>query len=285
MRSAAYLTKSALKSLLRLGLSCPSCGGRPEKVIDRKYLVTTLRRCSGCRLLFRAPTTSAREYARIYQREYRSGITTTPPSSKGLENLQKTGFRGSGKDYGEWIELLFALGCRPGRRLLDFGCSWGYGSWQLSRAGFAVDGYELSRPRADYARRNLKVNIVDPFRLPDSSYDIFFSSHVIEHVPSVSDLLALAVRLLRPGGLFVAFTPNGDEARRRRDPAGYRRIWGYVHPQLIDADFLTGPGVPEPLLADSTPYSREEARDFSWAGKRLVKTDGSELFFAFRAEK
>lgn len=43
-----------------------------------------------------------------------------------------------------------------------------------------------------------------------STCDLFFSNHLLEHVPGPSDAIATARRLLKPGRLFVAITPNGS---------------------------------------------------------------------------
>ena len=144
----------------------------------------------------------------MYQTEYEEGFTTSLPSDAKLAALMQSGFRGHEKDYAPYVDVLGALGVEPGARLLDFGCSWGYGSYQLRRAGFDVEACEISAPRAAYGRDKLGVRIRDVAGLPDESFDIFFSAHVIEHVPSVSQLLELGLRVLRPGGLLVTFTPN-----------------------------------------------------------------------------
>ena len=153
MRSYSYLLLSAKKSLLGQGFACPSCGARDAKVVDRKWLVTSLRRCGSCRLLYRTPTTSEEENERIYQTTYREGFTTDLPSDAELKQLIETEFAASEKNYRPYIDVLEALGAASGSRLFDFGCSWGYGSWQLARHGYQTAAYEISKPRAQFAAR------------------------------------------------------------------------------------------------------------------------------------
>ena len=43
---------------------------------------------------------------------------------------------------------------------------------------------------------------------PDSSFDVLFSYHVLEHIPRPERALAEMKRILRPGGLFCIGTPN-----------------------------------------------------------------------------
>lgn len=284
MNKLEYLFRSALRSLVRRGRRCPSCGTPTSSVVDRKWLITSLRRCAACRLLFRVPTFSPGDNARFYQERFSSGSTTELPGDVVLRELLDSGFRNHPKNYGAYLRVLEALGAKPGGRLLDFGCSWGYGSWQLRAAGFRVEAYDISAPRAAYARDKLKIPVLpEPVFLP-GSYDIFFSSHVIEHVPSVSGMISAGLRALRPGGLFIAFTPNPSLDRPRSDGADFHRMWGYVHPQLLGREFIEALPFPS-LLALSSPYDLDCLRD--WDGRRRVirVLDGPEILLAIRSDR
>jgi 2-polyprenyl-3-methyl-5-hydroxy-6-metoxy-1,4-benzoquinol methylase len=165
-----------------------------------------------------------------------------------------------------------------GARLPDFGCSWGYGSWQLQRAGFRVTSFEISRPRCRYAREELHLDARDDLAEVAGPFDVFFSAHVLEHVPVVSEVIAMARRLLRPGGIFVAFTPNGSDGHRRRKPEAWMKIWGLVHPNLPDVVFYRKAFAKEQLLLASSPYDTAEI-SAQWEGTRngAAALDGDEL--------
>ena len=75
--------------------------------------------------------------------------------------LKQWNFSGTPRDINTWIGVLQFL--RPGGRVLDFGCSWGYGTYQLRQAGFDAVGFEVSRPRAKFGREKLGLNIIDSF--------------------------------------------------------------------------------------------------------------------------
>ena len=282
MRSIGYLTASGRKLICRQGLSCPSCGTVKSNIVDRKYLVTFLRRCSNCKLLFRAPTTTERENAKLYAQEYEEAFTTDLPKPEELREMLSRGFRDSERDYTAYVEVLKALGAGPGTTIYDFGCSWGYGSWQLAQAGFQVDSFDICAPRAEYGVKNLGIRLVPPESVRSGSYDIFFSAHVIEHVPSVSRMISFGLKCLRRQGLFVAFTPNACAERRAKDPRSFHSMWGFVHPQLIDWEFLSGPHVPEPVIADSSPYSIRELSSLSWTGRQALKLAGPELLIVMK---
>lgn len=142
-----YLIKCASLSMDPSRMICPSCGGKASTIVARKYFFTALRRCSNCKLLFRTPTTNAEENAAFYQKDYSQGFTTDVPSDSELEILKSTDFKGCAIDYSNYIAVLEALGVTTGQRILDFGCSWGYGSYQLQQHGFSVTAFEISEPR------------------------------------------------------------------------------------------------------------------------------------------
>lgn len=280
---ARYFAACLRKNLAGESSSCPSCGSAQSTNVDQKWVVTALRRCAKCQLLFRTPTSGRQESAEYYQEDYRQGFTTSIPNDVELAALLASGFQDHEKNYGVYLGVLEALGTRRGQRLLDFGCSWGYGAYQLQAYGFLVSGYEISRQRAAYAAERLGISMVDPALADPGSFDIVFSAHVIEHVPSVADFLATGLRLLKPGGLFVAFTPNGSREYRQVSPAGWRHSWGRDHPQLIDSEFLRA-RFPGGVLAASAPYDLGAIS--SWHGREQIflVLSGSELMFAVRKE-
>jgi SAM-dependent methyltransferase len=278
-----YFVTCASKLFTKERFCCPSCGSENATRISRKYLVTWLRRCSRCELLFRTPTTTGAENEAFYQESYRQGFTSDTPNEKVLRELVASGFAGSEKDYSNYIEVLATLGGKPGDRLLDFGCSWGYGSWQMRKQGYDVAAFEISKPRCRYAREKLGVDAHDNVEdLKGENWDIFFSAHVLEHVPAISDVFAYAQRKLRKGGLFLAFTPNGSNDYRNRQDASWDRLWGMVHPNFLDDRFYRK-AFPEVVLA-SDPYDLKAIGEL-WAGGKAaspLKLDGVELMAAVK---
>ncbi len=61
----------------------------------------------------------------------------------------------------------------------------------------------------------------------------------LSSVPNVLDVFEQARSSCGPGGLFVAFTPNGSEINRRVGPEDWHSRWGFVHPQLLDGAVLS----------------------------------------------
>lgn len=263
-----YLSTLIRKRLNGLDCVCPNCGSPQFERKDRKYIVSELRRCQDCRLMYRSPSDTVNENRQFYQQKYREGFTTETPSVTEFEQHKSNGFASASHNYRYFISILTALGLRSGSRVFDFGCSWGYGSWQFQDYGFDVLSYEISRPRATFAQSKLGVKMLE--ELPDykspselaNSFDCFFSSHVIEHVPQPVNVINLAKALLKPGGYFVAITPNGSEIFRRARPKNWHRMWGKVHPCQIDDEYWRHALAGQSLLLASSPISLGAIRSF-----------------------
>jgi len=263
---------------------CPNCGSRASENVDRKFLVTALRRCADCLLQFRVPTDDEAFNDRFYNRFYQQGMTTDLPSASELDHLKATGFAGTEKNYDKYIAILTAAGCGPGSRILDFGCSWGYGSWQLSQAGYMVKAYEISRQRAGYAGAKLGVDLIDDVAkfanglAEEDKFDCFFSAHVLEHVPSPSAVIGLSRALLKEDGLFIAATPNGSAMFRKVQPQAWRKYWGLVHPNFLDEVFYRAAFAERPICLVSSHVDLAAISAFL-AGSESVTGDltGGEL--------
>lgn len=235
-------------------------------------------------LLFRSPTTSAAEQAAYYQQDYRQGFTTDLPDEMTLRKYLDSGFRGTEKDYSPYLGVLEALGGNKGLSLFDLGCSWGYGSWQLKRHGLAVESFEVSTRRGEFARNKLGLRVHSALSQVTGSFDFFFSAHVLEHLPSVAETIEFGFRVLKPGGLFIAFTPNGSDALRIRQPEAWHRLWGQVHPNFLDDVYYRKAFAGKSFVLGSKPYDLARLADWSASGQGQIFLDlgGDELLVAAR---
>jgi hypothetical protein len=219
-------------------LTCPFCGGS-SLLVRRKVVVTQLRECGECALRFRVPKESAAKAQVFYDTEYRQGFTTDCPSDDALAPLMRSGFTGTARDYSPYIDVLRAVGIGPGATILDFGCSWGYGSWQLTRAGYRVLSYEISRPRATYASEKLGCNMLADPLMVSEPVDCLFAAHVLEHLALPQRFWTVAQRVLSAKGTVACFVPNGEpNLERLYGPVRYHMLWGQVHPLLLNGTAL-----------------------------------------------
>ncbi len=104
---------------------------------------------------------------------------------------------------------------KPGDRVLDCATGTGYGAAMLAKHCESVDAVDLSETAISYAREhyrvsNLRFQVGSAYQLPfgDSTFDLFCSIETIEHVDKPDQLVKEAIRVLKPGGLFVVSTPN-----------------------------------------------------------------------------
>ncbi|HUA00440.1 MAG TPA: class I SAM-dependent methyltransferase [Candidatus Aquilonibacter sp.] len=274
-QSVAYLRHSAWRRLARSDKACPACAALDTRFIKRKHLVTELRECQSCYLRFRWPKDSADEAHHFYQKDYSQGFTTDCPSDERLATLLATDFRSTEKDYSPYLRVLEALGLSAGSSILDFGCSWGYGSWQLSKKGFCVYSHEISAPRARYAAEKLQCNMIGSIEDLPRKVDCFFSAHVIEHLPNPNLLWEAALSALKPDGMIVVACPNGNPERENTIGFEYHRLWGKIHPLYITPKYALEAARRKRLrsLLYSTPYDFSEIA----AGQETASLAGDEL--------
>lgn len=254
-----FLIRSVRAYLYRQPNTCPYCGNSDTKRLQTKKIVLQLRKCSRCQLMFRYPKDDLEFNRYFYQRAYRQGFTTDAPSPAELEQLLATNFVDIEKCLAETIALLRRE--KSSGRLLDYGCSWGYGVYQFAAAGYDAMGFEISQPRASYGREHLGVKIVDSTnelnRIEAESFDVIFCSHVIEHLPDPRQAFADFRRLLSPSGVLFIYVPNCGGKLAREKGVGWGGMISEKHCLAIDAQFLAT-CLPEfgfdPVFA-SSPYT------------------------------
>ena len=106
------------------------------------------------------------------------------------------------------IDLLAAQ-LKLGSDVLEIGAGTGYQAKALSERGFKVVAIDL--PQAAYGRRRV-FPVADydgktlPF--PDRTFDIIFTSNVLEHVSSLDTLLGETRRVLKPNGYCIHAMPT-----------------------------------------------------------------------------
>ena len=99
--------------------------------------------------------------------------------------------------------------------LLEIGAGTGWQSKALSDAGYRVEAVDLPPDSeiSNHARsREWPIRDYDGAHLPfpDRSFDIIYSSNVLEHVIELDTLTAEMKRVLRPDGIALHLVPNGN---------------------------------------------------------------------------
>jgi 2-polyprenyl-3-methyl-5-hydroxy-6-metoxy-1,4-benzoquinol methylase len=99
-----------------------------------------------------------------------------------------------------------------GTNLLDIGCAQGFFLFTASKAGYTARGVEVSQDAAEYARCEFGLDVegkpFEELRFGEADFDVVTLWQVLEHVPYPLMMLKEVRRILKPGGLVVASTPN-----------------------------------------------------------------------------
>lgn len=145
------------------------------------------------------------------------------------------------------------LGPRLAGRVLEIGC--GDGSLARRLASLASDVVAID-PHAVSGRRDGVTFVCAAagrsFDIEGGPFDVVIAIHVLEHVPDLIETLSTVHRLLRPGGVLYAITPNADSAGLR--------VWGEAWWMLEDPThvrFLSAASVP--FLAAATGFTDSHA--------------------------
>lgn len=96
-----------------------------------------------------------------------------------------------------------------GARILEIGGGSGWQAAALARLGFSVESVDLE---SNPYRETLEwpIGIYDGVRLPfpDHSFDLVFSSNVLEHVENLDALLRDMARVVKPRGIGLHLMPT-----------------------------------------------------------------------------
>ena len=125
--------------------------------------------------------------------------------------------------FGEWFELNLEISNRywaefltrraPGRRLLECGGATGRlpvmlaaDGWDCTLVDITQEGPLLARARFQQAQHKGWFVRGDVFALPfpDESFDVVYSSGLLDVLQEIETAVREMTRVLRPGGLFVA---------------------------------------------------------------------------------
>jgi SAM-dependent methyltransferase len=107
------------------------------------------------------------------------------------------------------IEIAASFMKPAGARILEIGAGTGLQARLLADKGFAVSAIDI--PSSNYAARRVHpVLDYDGRRIPfaDASFDVVFSSNVLEHVSDLTGMHSEIRRVLAPGGYCVHVMPT-----------------------------------------------------------------------------
>jgi 2-polyprenyl-3-methyl-5-hydroxy-6-metoxy-1,4-benzoquinol methylase len=236
-----FARRMLLHRMRRQPRVCPYCGpSSPVSRMRRKKLIMDILQCGKCHLIFRWPLDTAAELDTHYETQFaEESPQVRLPKPSELRTLMKSDFATMfGPDLAHKIGILKAI--RPEGRVLDYGCSWGYTTHLMQKNGYEAVGFEVSKSRAEYARMNLGLTVIDSLAALDSvpagSFDVVFSNNVLEHLSSIGAALGSCARLLADDGIALHVLPNFSGRARR---SGEWIQWiGEDHPVAPTMEFF-----------------------------------------------
>ena len=192
-------------------VACAICGGRETAPIVDK-MGYRIGRCVQCGLVYanpRAPHEKilARYSSDYFWKEYLPSLGVVD----GRYDLAHFDLR-----HKAVLDLIAAR--TRGRRLLEVGCGAGFFLKAAERAGWQVEGIELSEEASRFAIERLQLPIrrerAETAPIQPGSFDAAGMFDVIEHLFDPASVLAAIARALTPGGTLAISTPNFDSLSR-----------------------------------------------------------------------
>ena len=132
-----------------------------------------------------------------------------------------------------------------GQRVLDLGCGDGRFSAALVGAGASVVGVDAAGEALRRAREQapeaefVQVGEGAPLPFADDSFDLAWCGETLEHVVDVALLLGEARRVLRPGAMLLATTPNHARLRVAGEALAGRPLERRLDPRADHLRFFT----------------------------------------------
>ncbi len=199
---------------------CVVCGSKEHSFFTRKN-GCSLYRCVSCRLLFVQPLPA--DSAAVYSDDYFSG------ARKGFGyvdyDADKEPMIPVFKKYLAMIDVFL-----PERgRILDVGAATGFFLTLAQKAGWQVEGVELSRYAVEIGRRkglSMHEGTLSDLVSPPESFRAITMFDLIEHLLDPAREISLAHRLLEKGGVLVVNTPDAGSLWARL----FGRRWHLIVP-------------------------------------------------------
>jgi 2-polyprenyl-3-methyl-5-hydroxy-6-metoxy-1,4-benzoquinol methylase len=180
----------------------------------------SLRKCSNktCGLVWLNPQPIETEIGKLYQNYYTHSneanlSPSTPSKSQSFQVWLYDLFASiiQIKRERKQFEQMYLADLKPGK-LLDVGCGNGDLLSKFRNLGWNVQGQDTDIKAKEFAEKNYNLTVhlgtLEQIDFVDNTFDAIIINHVIEHILDPIALLSECYRILNPGGILVAVTPN-----------------------------------------------------------------------------
>jgi SAM-dependent methyltransferase len=261
-------------------IACALCGGNETRILYIKFDYA-ISQCARCGLIYANPRPPHHKILLRYSSNYFWN-----------EYLPSLGVNGGEFDLAHFDSRYMAMltmieqaiGDRG--RLLEVGCGAGFFLKAAERAGWQVEGIELSEEASQFAIERLRLPIrrdrAEDAAIEAGTFDVATMFDVIEHLFDPRAVLTAIARALKPNGLLVISTPNIDAAsryvlgpswavlsplehvyyfsedtlRRLLEATGFSQVrfvrvfWMWGPQETLNFDYTHAPGSPRAKLAE-----------------------------------
>jgi len=189
-----------------VNVACNLCGSATSTPVLERHGLSVVR-CAKCGLVFVNPRPPPEQIRALYEAEeyfrkdphtvgYRDYFEDAPLHLRTFER-----------------EFCFLARVRPGQgALLDVGCAGGFSLKVARDRGWDVQGVEISRFAAEYARNTMGLSVfhgtLADARFADSSFDVVMAYSTLEHSQAPLAFLAEAARILKQDGTLILSVPD-----------------------------------------------------------------------------
>lgn len=220
---------------------CPYCLSRAYILMQRKRLIIEARKCQYCGLIYRWPVDLPQHHLSFYRKIYKKvEAPVAPPKNDVLQQLIQQKFRGSSWDKTHRLDFIRRLvECRG--TLLDFGCSWGYGTYQYAALGFKVIGLEIDGNRVNYGRLHLGLDLHSEWKEfgDQTCFDVILADHTLEHLNNLGETFDKFKKHSKVGTKLIIFVPNGSGVAARRLGVKWGQFIGESHSVTFTMDWFS----------------------------------------------
>ena len=192
-------------------VACPACGVPEHHAVHRRIDGLNVVACEKCGLYYVNPQPTQAALSRFYadgyfdgSHDFYSGRSYFTARSSALRDEAITG----------WHFVRQHCDVR-GKSVLDLGCASGELLTLARKHGAtAVRGLELDREAAEYGRKAYGVDIIhgtiEDCLTDTAAFDIITAFDVLEHVKRTLLAFERIARALKPDGVLLCVTPNGQ---------------------------------------------------------------------------
>lgn len=220
--------------------ACPYCSSCFYTFMQRKKLLIQARKCLYCGLIYRWPVDIPEDTFSFYKKIYKKvEAPVAPPANTVLQQLIQQKFKGSAWDKTHRLYFIRRLIEYRGK-LLDFGCSWGYGTYQYADLGFKVVGLEIDKERANFGRVHLGLDLYSDWKeFEDQTYfEVILADHTLEHLNNLRETFDEFKKHSKTGTKLIIFVPNGGCVAARRLGVKWGPFIGESHAVALTMDWF-----------------------------------------------